>query len=327
LKRRTSNPARVLLPLRRGGVLLAALVVAALSACELTEVTLAEPADLVVAEALVQLRTTPRPGGSADFSYVFLHRTLDLSGRPRPEENAVVRILRENGEGVLLGESDDPAECGTELLDGAPGTCYGPAEGLGFEPGERLALEIRLADGGELWGSTVVPGPLELEGRPGGSFCHLPPSRTLKLSWAPSEGTWAYVGETSIEGLAPVFERLGVEVDDPLSLLGLALSAEDTTIVFPAEFGIFDRAELEREVALLLQDGLPAGTRATVSVAAVDRNYVNWARGGNFNPSGQVRVPSVEGDGTGFFGSAYVDGFQAVVTSEPSPGLSPCPGV
>lgn len=38
-------------------------------------------------------------------------------------------------------------------------------------------------------------------------------------------------------------------------------------------------------------------------MAAGDRNYVNWVRGGNFNPSGQVRVPSIVGDGTGVFAS------------------------
>jgi hypothetical protein len=136
------------------------------------------------------------------------------------------------------------------------------------------------------------------------------------------------VAETIIVGLGPLFEPMDVEVEDPLSLLGLALSAEDTTVVFPSEFGIFERADLDREVALLLQEGLPAGTRAVVTVAAVDRNYVNWARGGNFNPSGQVRVPSVEGDGTGFFGSAFVDGFDAIVSEGPPPeGVASCPGV
>jgi hypothetical protein len=30
---------------------------------------------------------------------------------------------------------------------------------------------------------------------------------------------------------------------------------------------------------------------------------VNWVRGGSFNPSGTVRVPSISGGGTGVFGS------------------------
>jgi len=42
---------------------------------------------------------------------------------------------------------------------------------------------------------------------------------------------------------------------------------------------------------------------AAVTIAAADRNYVNWERGGNFNPSGAVRVASIRGGGTGVFGS------------------------
>jgi hypothetical protein len=42
---------------------------------------------------------------------------------------------------------------------------------------------------------------------------------------------------------------------------------------------------------------------ADVTIAAADRNYVNWERGGNFNPSGLIRVASIRGDGTGTFGS------------------------
>ncbi|NIR36178.1 MAG: hypothetical protein GWN02_08535, partial [Gemmatimonadetes bacterium] len=91
--------------------------------------------------------------------------------------------------------------------------------------------------------------------------------------------------------------------DDPLYLLGLSVSVADTTITFPSEFGVFNRLDLDQDVAVRLQRGLPAGVSAEVTITAVDRNYVNWARGGSFNPSGQVRVPSLRGDGTGVFGS------------------------
>ena len=112
--------------------------------------------------------------------------------------------------------------------------------------------------------------------------------------------------------------------DDPLSLLGLSLSAADTSIVYPAELGLFSRTELDHDLSVELQKGLPGGTEAEVTVAAVDGNFVNWARGGNFNPSGPVRVPSVTGDGTGFFGSALVRGF-AVSVADPLPaGLPEC---
>jgi hypothetical protein len=91
---------------------------------------------------------------------------------------------------------------------------------------------------------------------------------------------------------------------EPLDLLGLSIGAADTTSLFPADVGVFDRAdELLHPVLVAIRDGLPAGVRATVVVAATDRNYVNWIRGGSFNPSGTVRVPSISGGGTGVFGA------------------------
>lgn len=98
------------------------------------------------------------------------------------------------------------------------------------------------------------------------------------------------------------------------------------TLVFPAQMGLFDRTELDRDLALILQEGLPAGTDASIAVPAVERNYVNRARGGTFDPSGPVRVPSVVGDGTRFFGSGVLRSL-SVVAEEPGPGQpEPCGG-
>jgi hypothetical protein len=134
------------------------------------------------------------------------------------------------------------------------------------------------------------------------------------------------VNETSISGLGSALASEGIEVEeDPLYLLGLSISATDTTVVFPSEFGVFDRFDLDQDLAVRLQRGLPEGTGALVTIAAVERNYVNWARGGNFNPSGQVRVASLRGDGTGVFGAAVVRRFR-VLAAEASPGgPSDCP--
>jgi hypothetical protein len=92
--------------------------------------------------------------------------------------------------------------------------------------------------------------------------------------------------------------------EDSVALLGLAVSEADTTIVFPQEFGVFNRFDLQQEVALALQEGLPLGSQGVVAIAALDRNYVNWVRGGNFNPSGAVRISSLRGDGIGVLASA-----------------------
>jgi len=96
-------------------------------------------------------------------------------------------------------------------------------------------------------------------------------------------------------------------------------------VVFLTEFGVFERFDLDRDLALAVSEGLPAGTSADVTIGALDRNYVNWIRGGSFNPSGLVRVPSLRGDGTGTFGSVVRRSFR-VVTAPASPQLPLCGG-
>ena len=54
----------------------------------------------------------------------------------------------------------------------------------------------------------------------------------------------------------------------------------------------------------ILDDSLPGGTWTGLAFAATDRNWVNWVRGGSFNPSGTIRIPTVLGDGTGVLGTA-----------------------
>ncbi len=148
----------------------------------------------------------------------------------------------------------------------------------------------------------------------------------MPLRWSRAEGAWAYVNETSIAGLPDALAAEGIDVeDDPLYLLGLSVSVADTTITFPSEFGVFNRLDLDQDVAVRLQRGLPAGVSAEVTITAVDRNYVNWSRSGSFNPSGQVRVPSLRGDGTGVFGSTVGRRALVSVPAEPSGSAEPCP--
>jgi hypothetical protein len=109
-------------------------------------------------------------------------------------------------------------------------------------------------------------------------------------------------------GLFAALRAAGVDVegndDTAVELLGVAIGAADTSIAFPGGFGLFDRFdESYHGLLLAIRHGLPAGVHASVVVAAADRNYVNWVRGGAFNPSGTVRIPSINGPGTGVFGS------------------------
>jgi hypothetical protein len=284
-------------------------VVVAAAACELQEVTVVDYTDVVVGEVYVMLGADPQEHTVR----AFLHGTA-AGGEPDAEtfDDATVRITRP---GLVLDLTLGPiASCVDSVAQDATGSCFedgGLASSLA--PEDALDLTIDLADGRRLLGALTIPGDFQLDGIP--PTCRMPPDTLLDLRWTRSAGAWAYVNETSIDGLRDALAGEGIEVEeDPLHLLGLSISAADTNMVFPSEFGIFDRFDLDQGLAVRLQRGLPEGTAALVTVAAVERNYVNWARGGNFNPSGQVRVASLRGDGTGVFGAAVVRTFSVLAT-------------
>jgi hypothetical protein len=295
------------------------LLVVATAACELQEVTVVDFTDVVVGEVYVMLGEDP----SDHSARAFIHGTA-AGGEPDTEtfDDATVRVMRQGGLELDL-QLGPIGECVESVADDATGSCFvdgGLASSLA--PGDALSLTITLADGRTLLGALTVPGDFQLDGISG--TCRVPPDTLLDVRWSRSNGAWAYVNETSINGLRDALgDSIEVE-EDPLHLLGLSISAADTSVVFPSEFGIFDRFDLDQGLALRLQRGLPDGTDALVTVAAVERNYVNWARGGNFNPSGQVRVASIRGDGTGVFGAAVVRSF-SVTASAASGGPPDCP--
>lgn len=301
-------------PARAGAVVLAS---AFLWGCSLQDVTLVEVEDVVVAEVLVMVEDSATHDLANRVS-AFLHRTVGGAGAGfHPVPGARIEVRRSDGLTLELAEAP-LEECVATLPVDGTGSCYlaAPAAAGRLRSGDSLSLTVTLPGGGVLEGRTTVPGAFSVENVVPGDFCRLAPGTPLELRWSPSEGAWAYVNETNVYGLPPLFPELDLE--DPLYLLGLSVSAADTTIVFPGEFGVFNRFEVERAVSLALQEGLPAGTWAEVSITAVDRNYVNWVRGGNFNPSGQVRVSSLAGDGIGLFGAATVRRF-AVTTDAADP--------
>jgi hypothetical protein len=288
--------------------------------CEISEVTIAEARDVVVAEVYVQV------GESTNRVTGFLHRSLTDQGDGLVPD-ADIRITINGGPVVSLFEVE-PDECLVESEDFAPvGSCYlaGPLDALLFQPGDDIELTIELPTGEQLVGETTIAAPYNLVS-PEPSVCALPPLTSHLVEWTAADGAWAYVSETRISGLTEALEGTGIDVEQaPLDLVGVSVSAADTTIVFPSEFGLFERFDLDRDLAVLLQQGLPEGTTARVLVGALDRNWVNWVRGGDFNPSGQVRVPSVRGDGTGVFGSTVV--LSATFSADPErsrPDLEPC---
>ena len=287
-----------------------------LSGCELDEVTLAQPEDIPIVEAYVMV------GDGQDQVTAFVHWTL--GERPVRDLSDLDFILHtEGGEEVPLF----PAPLSECLLPGleeeVKGVCFSGGFDVEdfFEPGTRVELEIFLGEGRILRGGTQIPEAIDLIRPVARDQCALAPGRTLEFIWNRSPGVWAYAAETEIKGLRDALAAQGITVDvDSLALLGFAVSDSDTTIVFPREFGVFDRFDLDQDVALALQEGLPQGAVAGVVIAAVDQNYVNWVRGGNFNPSGPVRVSSLRGSGLGVFGSVFR---RSIIVKGGDPNFSP----
>lgn len=283
-----------------------------ISACELQEITLAPPDDVVVVEAYLR---TDRPQQLA-----LLHRTLH-GDQATAVLGASLTVTGPGGEVHAFGLTTVDACIDSPQRDG---TCYvaGDATAPFYPvPGARYNLVVELPDGRRIEGSTVVPGSFDMH-EPAAAPCTLRPGELLDVVWSPSDGAWVYLVDAELSGLQAALAAKGIEIDeDPFRLTGVSISREDTTITFPTELGVFDRFDLPREVLLELQKGLPDGVRARITVGAADRNFVNWARRGNFNPSGLVRVSSMRGDGIGVFGSLVAREFVVGSSTDPWP---PC---
>jgi len=307
----------VTVPVVRGPVVLSLAVL--LAGCELEEVSLTEPRSVLVAEVYA------RVGEGVDDVVGFLQWSLGSVGAP-DLTGAEVRVTGPKGLTIPLFATASEVCLSGDLVGEVEGACFQapPTVEGALLPGNRIEVEIRTGDGRVLQGGAALPGRFELirPGVPGP--CALPPGVPLELLWSRSGGAWAYTGEAVLSGLREAMALRGVELEeDSVTLVGLSISEADTTLVFPQEFGVFDRFDLDRDLALALQEGLPAGVEALVVVSALERNYVNWVRGGNFNPSGPVRVPSLRGDGTGVFGGAVRKVFRVVGGTE-GPGLPSC---
>jgi len=319
--------------MRTKGAVLSKLAMAAAivpTACTLSDVQIAEADDVLLVEAYVTW-AAPAPRAAAR---VFLHGTLTTEDELRPSTlDAFIEMIAEDGQRTALLEvppevclaSDTPA-------DRNPGRCYAGALAASVTPGRRVLMEIEMADGRIVTGGTVLPNDFDIVSPITSSrTCRVPARRLLEVAWTSSAGAWAYTTETSLRGARDVLGALDgqfQELDDPLLLFGLAISDADTAVSFPNEYGLFDRfGDDVTTLALIeLQEGLLNGMSASITVAAADRNYVNWQRGGNFNPSGLVRVPSLRGDGTGVLGSTVARAVNLEV-GDPVPGRPACEGI
>ena len=286
----------------RATVLLLLAGALALTGCEIADVTTVDGEDVVIVEGVLE--------AGAMTQRLILHRSV-RRGAAGPPPLAEVSIA--SGEGTLALRERAPEEC-VDLAEGAeppPIACYVGDSTLApfVVPGGEYELRVRYAGEREMSGRTMVPGSfaLRLPGvdvSPGETGrCVLPAGRELILSWTRAEGAWSYLGQLEIFGLREALPELADDLPEVLRLTGLSISEEDTTMTLPRDFGLFQRGQISTPVLLALRDGLPPNASARLTLAALDRNYVNGIRGGAFNPSGTVRVPSVSGDGTGVFGS------------------------
>ncbi len=308
---------------RAAGGVAGPLVLVTLAGCELEEITLVDAEDVVVAEVYLNVAHDPVDNEIR----AFLHRTFGAVDSIDDLREARISVERSDGTLYVL-EAESVDECVDTAPVEEPGACFvlDDSTTVDLAAGDIFELTVQLADGGVITGAAEVPGDFALDDVP--QVCRLPPDALMTISWSRSAGAWAYLNETSIRGLPAALEPEGIDVDeDPLYLLGLSISDTDTEITFPSEFGVFNRIDLDQDVAVRLQEGLPEGTSAEVSITATDPNFLNWARGGNFNPSGQVRVPSLRGEGTGVFGATIGRTFQVFVSSDPSGTTPACPGV
>jgi hypothetical protein len=129
------------------------------------------------------------------------------------------------------------------------------------------------------------------------------------------------VADLSITGLGGLAGQ-GLHIPDPMLIRGVSVSQADTTLVLPAEFGVFERLQYDSDLLVAIRNGFPEGARIDLVLAAADRNWVNSVRGTGFNPSGLIRISTVVGDGVGVFGSLNVQ--RALVVVRKSTNLPRC---
>lgn len=304
----------------------AAAAVLLLGGCTIADVTVPPSEDRLVVEAVLRtdlLRQT-----------LLLHRSVrDQTSAGEP--GAVVMVTGPEGREIVFHETSEPCYTispgyqGSEVAVDV--TCYASEAQAGrwVRPGETYELRVRTRRGELARARTTVPGAFRVNGIAtsdradmGEPACVLPPLTPLDVSWTPAPGAWGYLAPLTIYGLSSKYPP-SFEVPDPLELVGVSVSAADTTLVLPGEFGVFDRFDFNQELLRALQGGLPDATLARVVVAAADRNYINGVRGGNFNPSGQVRISSIVGDGVGVFGSLAPLSFRVHVATSAA-GDPPC---
>jgi len=284
-----------------------------LAGCGVTGVQPGSGHRMLVASATVVLTVDPgEPSRISTSAVALVSEAYQQALTEVP--GAAVRVTGASGRSLSLVEEGDPMGACTVLPEdlygedgplGIIGSCHtATVASAMFAPGEVLTLAVTTPDGSVLEGTSrmpdaFVPHGLSVEdGR-----CRVEPGTGYRFAWTPVDGAWAHVGEAEITGLSPGLWSSSDPLYLPVTVLGRGRDVTD--MVFPGDFLLellsdVDNVELHRT----LDAGLPAGARAEVTMAALDRNWANWIREGRLNINGETVVPSVFGDGTGMFGTA-----------------------
>ena len=234
---------------------------------------------------------------------------------------ASVRLSGELGGVVHLAEQDTEA-CVYVPEFASPkqtGTCYrtrmSPSP---FAPNERLALEIETPDGKLLVSASRVPGMFSFQDltQMGGS-CRLEPRTNFRFKWTPSGGSLGLPRRRAHRGPSRSVRGRGIR--------GAGLALPPRGVVGPARHrhrlsAPFRIARVPLERAPRPDPGASGrpseGARAEIAFSAVDRNWTNWVRGERLHPTWPRRIPSVSGDGTGWFGTATQRRVEVLASSD-----------
>lgn len=253
-----------------------------ISACELAEVTVAPPA----ARAVVHAVLNPDATEQVILVEASLTGRIDINDSLRFDPLDPIRTA--GGEPItgadvrLLTGSDTIGVRAPETLAAGRGTGrYAVARSaLPIVPGRTYRLRIRLRDGRELTGETLVPSAPTgwIPGAiPTGAPVVLNRSTdTLRLSWSPTADARTY----------------GIRVETPN---GPWFLFSDST-----------RFALSGTLRNFFAQGLPSvwspGFEQVATVVAVDRNFYDYNRSGNDPFGGTGLISSVRG-GIGLFGA------------------------
>ena len=224
--------------------------------CDLEEVTIVEPESVLVVEAFLLL------GDLETIGRVFLYSSL---GAGPNDDLPVAEIVLSSESGGIFEFTEAHALVCLSLAPEveAYGRCYvGQEAGAPlFRPGDRVTLEVRTELGSGA--PRIVDHPRGLSRstatlhRSGVGFQRTRPSSCPGPARRGRWATWARPGCAAYRRL--LAERGLVVTDDPLILRGLSVSADDTSIRFPSDFGIFERLALDADLARALQVGMPPG--------------------------------------------------------------------